>query len=86
MKFTLRFFLNEGQPHDEQFCFATMRSAYIPNYGDKIFIGDDSIVDKAVEPSGAYQITDKVFVYNTNEPGATDDLTSVEISLKRMNE
>lgn len=85
MKFKLRFFLDEGQERTDQFCFATMRSGYAPSYGDKIFIGDDSIVDKTVEPSGLYQITDKVYVYNSNEPGTTDDLTSVEISVKRIN-
>lgn len=85
MKFNLRFFLDEGQERTDQFCFTTMKSGYVPSYGDKIFIGDDSIVDKSVEPSGIYQVTNKVFCYNRNEPGESDDLTSVEISVKRIN-
>lgn len=84
MKYNLRFFLDKGQDREDQFCFTTMRSSYIPSYGDKVFIGDDSIVDKSVETGGVYQIMDKVFVYNMNEPGETDDLTSVEISVKRI--
>lgn len=85
MKFKLRFFLHNDAADIDQICFASMRSEYNPSYGDKIFIGDDSIIDKTVEPSGIYQITDKVYIFNNDEPRTTDDLTSVEISVKRIN-
>lgn len=84
MKYNLRFFLHYDDPDAEQFCFATMRSSYIPSYGDSLFIGDDYIDTKVegVKPGGVYHVKQKVFCYNKDE---MDNLTSVEITVVRTN-
>jgi hypothetical protein len=86
MKYNLRFFLHYDNPETEKFCFATFKSGHVPSYGDSLFLGDDYIDTKVdgVTFGGIYQVKQKVFCYNND--GETDDLTSVEITVVRVNE
>jgi len=88
MKYKLRFFLHYDDPEVEQFCFATFHSGYVPSYGDSLFLGDDyiSLKVQGVTLGGIYQVKKKVFCYNKADPGESDDLTSVEITVVRVNE
>lgn len=87
MKFKLRFFLS-NKNSDEEFCFATVHSAHVPGVGSRVFLRDEAIVDKKVDTGYVYKVKERVFVYRVfvyNNYGKEDDLTSVEITVTRIN-
>ena len=85
MKYRLRFFLFNGKPMSEQYCFASANSEHVPAPKSFVYLGDETIDDKHKQGIGTgviYQVVERVFCYNNYKTGE-DDLTSVEISLKR---
>lgn len=85
MKYRLRFFLFNDKPMSEQYCFASADSEHVPTPKSFVYLGDETIDDKHDQGIGTgiiYQVVERVFCYNNYKDGS-DDLTSVEISLKR---
>jgi hypothetical protein len=87
MKYRLRFFLDNGKPMCEQYCFAHADTKHLPQDLDNVYIGDDMIDDKhgqGIETGIIYTVVERVFCFNHNND-TEDHLTNVEISLRKTN-
>lgn len=86
MRYHLRFFLDNGKPHTEQYCFASADSDHLPDKGTYIYLGDELIDDKHNQKIGKgfiFKVVGRLFCFNKSENYNTDCLSSVEISVKK---
>lgn len=87
MKYKLRFFLqkNNAKCYDDiGLCFATINSGHVPERGQLVFIGDDSLTYRSnIDPGTIYKVVYSVFCFDSIAE-YNEGCTAVEIIVKKF--